>query len=185
MSKNAVPQIEIEYFSRIDEKSYHQLHDFLKQHGQDLGEDDKDSYFFIFSDKLLKVVDNISKKNAKIALKMSRIGDGSDFEEIEFKIDPQNVDKAVHMFKKLGGYDTFMKAFQKRHNYMYKDVEIAVKYSDNWGYHVEMEIMINNLEEKSKADVHINKIAEELNIKLMTDAELKTFTREVESKVKS
>ncbi|MDD5289960.1 MAG: hypothetical protein PHT40_02020 [Patescibacteria group bacterium] len=172
-------QIEIEFRSRFDKKKYDALAKFLKAKAKDLGQDDKDVYFFIFPGKLLKVVNNVSQKTAKLVMKLNKIGRGSSFEEIEMPIEPKNFNRAVKIFT-LWGCQNIMRSFQKRHNYLYKGVELALKYSKHWGYHLELEIMINNPKQKQKAEKQIKKIAAELKISLMTDAELKKFTKQAE-----
>jgi len=144
MKKQKNKRIEIEFRSRFDKKRYNKLEKFLKTNAKDLGKDDKNVFFFIFQGKLLKVVDNVSKKTAKIVLKLNKIGHGSDFEEIEIPINPLEVTKTVKMIRSLNLDGDLMESFQKRHNYFYKGVEIALKYSDHWGYHLELEIMIND-----------------------------------------
>lgn len=173
--------IELEYRALLTKNEYKHLLDFLNNYTKDLGEDDKNVFFFILPDKLLKVVDNVSKKSAKLVLKLNKIGVGSDFEEIEIPINPQEVSKAVEMFKILG-FNEIQESFQKRHNYLYKGVELALKYSNNWGYHVELEILLDN-----KAQINIGnarnrifKVAKNLDLKLMTDNELKVFTSKID-----
>jgi len=80
-------RIEVEFRSMFSEKKYNDIKIFLEKNAKDLSEDNKDVYFFILQDKLVKVVNNISKKNAKIVLKLNKIGKGSDFEETEILID--------------------------------------------------------------------------------------------------
>lgn len=177
-------QIEIEFRARLDEKKYKELEVFLNKKAEDLGTDDKDVFFFIMPDKLLKVVNNISKKKAEIVLKMNKIGKGSDFEEITIPISQKDFDSAVNTFTKLDITDNIMHSFQKRRNYLYKDVEIALKYSDVWGYHLELEKVVNSLDQKKTAENSIRKIAKELNVYLMTDQELFAFTQKAEKKYK-
>ncbi len=172
-------QIEIEHRARFSEKQHNVLFEFLKKNGKDLGKDDKNVYFFVFPDKILKVTDNISKKTAKITGKLSKIGEGSAFEEIEFPISPADVKKAVKLFK-LFGLGNMHESFQKRHNFRYKGVEISVKYSKIWGYHAEFEILINNKKKKKTADEKIINVAKELGINLMTEKELKSFIKKIE-----
>ena len=69
--------IEIEFRAVITKKKYNWLGSFLARKGKDLGEDDKNVFFFIMPDKLLKVVDEKSKKKAKVVLKMNKIGKGA------------------------------------------------------------------------------------------------------------
>jgi len=176
--------IEIEFRSLFDKKKHDGLISFLSRNGEDLGQDDKDVYFFIMPTRLLKVVDNISFNSAKIVLKLNKIGSGSNFKEIEIPIDRKEISRAVDFFKSLELTDNVMRSFQQRRNFNYKGVEIAVKYSDVWGYHAELEILIDSLEEKIAAENKINAIAKELNLKLMTDDELKKFTTRAEEKHK-
>jgi len=174
-------QIEIEFRARFDKRKYDALAKFLKAKAKDLGADDKDVYFFIFPDKLLKVVNNVSKKTAKLVMKLNKIGRGSSFEEIEMPIQPKDFHRAVKIFT-LWGCKNVMRSFQKRHNYLYKGVELALKYSKHWGYHLELEVMVDNLKKKPGAEKKIKEVAKELKVNLMTDAELKKFTREAEKK---
>jgi len=175
--------IEIEFRAKISKEKHDWLHKFLKNKAKDLGEDNKDTKFYILPDKLFKVVSEHSKKKAKIVLKNSRIGEGSDFDELEIQISPDEYEKAIKIFDNLDFPGKAMQAWQERHNYVYKGVEIAVKYSEYWEYHVEFEIVINDMAQKQDAEDKIKKVAEELDIKLMSDGEIKAFTQDVESKI--
>lgn len=170
---------EIEYRARFDQETHNRLHAYLENHAEDLGEDDKDTYFFIFPDKLLKVVNNISKDNAEIVLKLNKIGEGSHFDERCIEIDRNKVDDFVYMFKLLG-FNHIIRSLQKRHNYIIDSVEVALKYSSNWGYHAELEVIVDNLDLKPVAEEKIKKIAKLLDIQLMGDKELKEFTKKIE-----
>lgn len=70
---------------------------------------------------------------------------------------------------------------QKRTNYRYKNCEIALKYSDAWGYHMEIEQVIDSEDKKIEAEAQIRRVANELDVKLMTEEELKEFTRQAEN----
>ncbi len=181
MKKTTKQRIEIEFRSILSKRDYLRLGKFLKLRAQDLGSDDKNVHFFIMPDKLLKVVNNISRKNAKIVLKLNKIGKGSDFEEIEIPVNPIDADKIVKMFFFLG-FNEVQESFQKRHNYKYKEVELALKYSKTWGFHLEMEIVVDAMARKTAAEAKIFKVAEELDVKLMTDKELSDFTGKVDRK---
>lgn len=85
------------------------------------------------------------------------------------------------MFNNLKLPGKSMRAWQERHNYLYKGVEIAVKYSEYWEHHVEMEIVVDKAENTLKAEEQIKEEANELGVKLMTDEEIKIFTESVES----
>jgi adenylate cyclase class IV len=172
--------IELEYRALITKQKHTELLEFLAKNGEDLGEDDKDVFFFLVPGKILKVVNNVSQKTAKIVLKLNSIGNGGDFEELEIPIDPREVDKSVELFEKLELAE-MMRSFQKRHNYMYKGVEIAVKYSEHWQYHAELEILIDDLDQKSKAKKRIFDVAEQLGLKIMGDKQLKAFVARLEN----
>lgn len=141
--------------------------------------------FFIMPDKLLKVVNNISKNNAKLVLKLNKIGKGSNFEEIEIPIERKYINDFVKVLTTIGFTDNIMHSFQKRKNYVYKGVEVALKYSEVWGHHLELEIMIADIKEKEQAEKKIREAANDLNIKLMTDEELAEFTKKAEEKNKT
>lgn len=177
-------QIEVEFRALLTEEDYNILLNFLKKNGKDLGPDDKDVYFFIYPDKLLKVVNNISRNNAKLVLKLNKIGNGSDFEEVEVPFNPADFEKVVKMAKIIGS-DEIQNSFQKRHNFIYKDVEFAVKHTDTWGFHVELEILINDKTKHKAAEEKMYKLAEELGLKIMSDPELKEFTKKIDENYKA
>lgn len=169
-------QIEVELRAMFNEEKYEEIKIFLDANAEDLGDDDKDVYFFILPDKLVKVVNNISKKSAKLVLKLTKIGKGSDFEEIEIPLDPRYVDNAVELFKNLG-FNEIQHAYQKRHNYNYKDVELALKYSDAWGYHLELEKIVGDKTDVREAEDAIRQVASEFEICVMGDDELAEYTK--------
>lgn len=168
---------EIEYRSKVSFDKYNELLIYLDENAQVLGQDDKNVFFFLLEDKLLKVSDNKSQGTAKITLKLNTIGNGATFEEIEFNIQTEDVKDAVRLFKTLG-YVNVQESFQIRKNYIYEDVEIAMKYSETWGYHLELEKVIHDISLKESADLAIKKVADSLNIQIMSDEELKKFTIE-------
>lgn len=181
---NNLKTIEIEYRSIFDKKEHERLKKFLDENAKYLGPDDKDVHFFIFPDKLLKVTNNISKKNAKISLKLNRIGKGSAFEEIEFPIPQGEVDRAAKMFTKLEVADSIMHSFQKRNNYLYKGVELALKFSPEWQHHLELEIVVDDEGQRQEAEDKIREVAKELGVHIMTEEELSEFVKRVEEEHK-
>ncbi|MEK7504175.1 MAG: CYTH domain-containing protein [Patescibacteria group bacterium] len=173
--------IEVEMRSVFDKNTYDRLKKFFIKSAKNLGEDDKDVYFFLLPDKLLKVVSNISKKTAKIVLKLNRIGQGSTFDENEIPISPNDCQKAVDMFLHLG-FKEMQHTFQKRHNYLYKGVEMALKFSETWGYHLELEILIHDDKQKQQAVEKITEVANELDVHILSDDELTILTKKIDSK---
>lgn len=168
-------QIEVELRSMFDQKKYQELLEFLGKNAKDLGVDDKNVHFFILPDKLVKVVNNVSKGNAKIVLKLTKIGKGSGFEEIEIPINPKYINKAVNFFHGIG-FNEVQQSFQKRHNYLYKNVELALKYSDTWGYHLELEKLVTEQYDVLVAEQAIRTVATEFDVHILTDEELTEFT---------
>lgn len=110
--------IEIEFRAMITKEKYDWLNHFLKQNAEDLGEDNKDTIFYIFPDKLFKVVNEISKNKAKIVLKNNRLGKGNHFQEWEIKINPSDYEKTIDMFNHMEFPCKSMRAWQERHNYI-------------------------------------------------------------------
>lgn len=176
-------QYEIEFRARFDETTYNKIKRVLDDTAEDLGADDKDNFIYIFPDKSLKVVHAISQNKAKVALKINRLGQANEFEEIEASFDPQDFNKMATIFTKMGFKDV-QRAFQKRHNYKLNGVEIALKYSDMWGYHAELEIVVSDKSQQEKAETQIHKVAQELGITLMTNNEITKFCDQIDEEIR-
>ncbi len=176
--------IEIEMRARFDEQTHERLADRLKSEGTDLGRDDKHIYFYVLQDKLLKVTDNIAAGTAKITLKDSKIGHGAAFPETEIAIAPADVPAAVRIFNSLGFEPQMHQAFNRRHNYRFRGVDIAIKWSEAWGHHAEFEVLLDDGAgdaECEEAGERITAVARELDITLMTEQELAEFTAAFEA----
>lgn len=172
--------IELEYRACISEEDFLRLREFLSENGRTIGNDNKDTYFFIWSDKVIKVVFNKESGKAKISLKPGRIGEQSHFNEIELKIDANEAEKAVELFKILNPEDIQF-VYQFRTNYEYKGIEIALKYTRSWGFHLELEIMLTDLDEKDAATNKILEVADELGLRIMENSELAEYTAKIDS----
>jgi len=169
---------EVECRAFVTKEKLEELREFLSAKAKDLGVDNKDTHFFILPEKLLKVVHNMSKNNAKIVLKSHALGGGHGAEEIEVKIDTEQVDDSVKLLKQLG-FVKIVHSFQERHNFLYKNVEISLKHSEHWGYHVELEVMTDKEENQAKAEDEIRSVAEELGLKLLTNEETAAYAEKV------
>lgn len=176
---------EIEHRALLTEEEYKSLQAKLSEVAECLGEDDKDVAYFIFPGKLLKVVRNTSRGSAKLSLKLSALGEGSSFQEVEIAFDESDFDSMKELCRAVSTPDQIIEGTQKRTNYSYDGVEIALKWSEDWGYHAEFEIMITSLSEKEEADAKIYAVAESLGITLMTDEEVKEFSDKVRSAKKA
>lgn len=174
-------QIEIELRAQFDRQKYEELYHLLQENGKYLGEDDKELHFLIFPDKLLKLVNNISTNSAKVSLKMNRIGQGNDFEEYEFKFNPKDIDVADKIFRTIAKQDyEYQFAFNQRDNFVYNGVEIALKYSNTWGYHAELEILVDDQECVQEAESAIHTVAQELGLTILSQDKLKQLTSEID-----
>jgi len=174
---------EIEFRAKFNLGKYRVVKKYLDHHAKKLGEDDKDCYYYIFSDKLLKLVNNVSKKTAKFSLKLNRLGNGASFPEIEFYFPQNQFETARRLVDNLNLPVKIMHGLQKRLNYSYRGCEVALKHSSDWGYHLEIEKMIKSKNDQKKSEERIRQVAAELNVKLMSEEELKKFIRKVESKL--
>lgn len=175
--------LEIEFRSIFNKDKYDKLKKFLDSNAENLGEDDKDCYYYIFSNKLVKLVNNISKKSCKISLKLNKIGEGAAFPEYELYFPQDQLDTAKKILDNLVVPDKIMHGPQKRTNYHYGECEIALKHSDVWGYHAEIEKVVNSPIEQGAAEEKIRLLARELGIVLMSDEDLKKFAKEAEGKI--
>lgn len=176
--------VEIEMRARFDEEAHDQLVARLEQEGTDLGCDDKHIYFYVLPDKLLKVTDNTAAGSAKITLKHSKIGQGVAFPETEIAIAREDVPAAVRVFNALGFESQMHQAFNRRHNYRFRGVEIAVKWSEAWGHHAEFEVLLDDNASdaaRQEATDRIFAVAKELSVTLMTEQELADFTAAFEA----
>ncbi|MGI5258795.1 hypothetical protein [Streptomyces angustmyceticus] len=176
--------IEIEMRARFGKEARDQLVGRLRRDGEDLGPDDKHIYFYVLPDQLLKVTDNTAAGTAKITLKGSKIGQGAAFAETEFAIAPADVGAAVKVFNALGFEGAMHEASNLRHNFRFDGVEIAVKWSEAWGYHAEFEVLLDDVAPdaaRAEAAAKITDVANELGVTLMTEQELAEFTAAFEA----
>lgn len=184
LKKPPKSKIEIEFRSLLSKAQYKKLREFLRENAKDLGEDNQDGYYFLLPDKVVKIANNVSKKTAKIVIKFNRLSRGSsDFEEIEIPIDPPDFKNAVKLFSALP-FDQIQNSYQKRRNYRYKGVDLALKYTKSWLHHMELEIMIDDKSKKGEAEQKIKKVAKELGVKIMSKRELVDFAKKIDKQYK-
>jgi adenylate cyclase class IV len=176
---------EIEHRALLTEESSKTLAEKLAREAKLLGADDKEVAYYIFPDKLLKVVWNISKGAGKLSLKLNTLGTGSSFQEFEVPFPEESFEMMKNICSNISTPDQVINGTQKRTNYEYKGVEIALKWSEDWGYHAEFEIMVSDPSEKSAADARITEVAKALSVQLMTEEEVATFITKVRSQKKN
>ncbi|MFG2695223.1 hypothetical protein [Kitasatospora sp. NPDC048407] len=176
--------VEIEMRARFDKETHDRLMDRLSRDSEDLGDDAKHIYFYVLPEQLLKVTDNTAAGTAKITLKGSRIGQGAAFPETEFAIAREDVPSAVKVFNALGFENAMHEAFNFRHNFRYQGVEIALKWSEAWGYHAEFEVLLDDGASdaaRDEASAQIIDVAAELGVTLMSEQELADFAAAFEA----
>lgn len=176
--------LEIEKRGFLSEEKYRWMLGFLEKNGKDLGTDDKDVVYYIYPDKLFKIVNNVSKGSAKISLKTNKIGNGSIFPEIEIFFDQKDFNDMKHIFDIMALPGDIMHGIQKRKNFEYKDCELAIKWSEAWGFHFEIEKIVTVHDEVAQAEKELHAIADELGIKILSEDELKKFTKKAEENAK-
>ncbi len=182
--KERLVTYEIEHRAVLTEEAYEALKGRLLSETTMIGEDDKEVLYYIYSDKLLKVVKNLSKNTAVLSLKLNVLGQGSLFQEIDIPFSMESFEDMERVCNEIALADQVISGTQKRTNFSYDDVEIALKWSEDWGYHVEFEIIITNKSLKESANQKIHTVAKHFNITLMTEEEVKTFLVNVQAKHK-
>lgn len=163
--------IEIEKRGLLSELEYNLLRKKLQSESKFLGADDKYVEYLIYTDKLLKVVRNISKNNAMLSLKLNSVGSSSSYDETEIKIDESSFNDLQKIISHIAKPDQKIVGTQKRENYVFNEVEIAIKWSEDWGYHFELEYLIENEAGTENALVKISETAMKFDLKIMSETE--------------
>lgn len=137
---------------------------------EDLGENDTENIFYLGDGFQLKVARLLSKNKAKLALKPRELG--ADFShEIEVHFSLEEAADAERMMDVLLAGRTKLPTAQKRHDYLLDGVEIAAKHSDDWGYHAELEVMVEEESKVAAALWRIEEVAKRLGVRTMTKEE--------------
>lgn len=126
------------------------------------------------------MVDEKNKGKAKIVLKDSLVSEGNSSGEWEITLEPSEFMNAVDMIDHLGLPGKRCRAWQQRHNYLFEGVEIALKYSDYWEYHAELEVVVDDVTFVPEAEQKMREIAERLGLDLMSEEEVADFTKAFE-----
>lgn len=149
---------------------------FLKQvidlGAKDLGENNTENIFYLADTYQLKVSKMLSKNKAKIALKSRELGADSG-KEIEIHFPLEDAASAESIIDTLIPDRSKIPTEQSRHDFLLDDIEIAVKYSQDWGYHVELEQMVSEEEDIEGALERIEALAKKLKVSTLTVDEAK------------
>jgi adenylate cyclase class IV len=177
--------LEVEFRAKMSASQFAAVEDRLRQVAEDLGPDDKQIWFYVLPDKLLKVVHDRSHDSGRIVVKSNKIGHGAVFPETEVRIPVEDIPAAIRIFDMLGFSDLMHQAANRRHNYRYRHVEIAMKWSEAWSHHAELEVLLpdgSSAEAIAAAESAIASVAADLGIRLMTDQQLVALVSEFEIK---
>lgn len=176
MTKN----IEVEVRGLLKKEEYISLMNFLDKNANSKTLDDRQTTFFIIPNKTLKITRNLLTNKAKISLKIGDISTNFAQEEIELDIDSNDFETAIEIFKNLG-FTKLQNTTQKRTNYNYKDTDFAIKWSKDWGYHFELELMVATEDQIITAHTKLLQTAKELKLTVMTAQEMSDFCKRVDT----
>jgi len=171
--------IEVEVRGLLSKEKWLSLTSYLKQYSEKYEDDNKLSYFFVISNGILKVNDEITKKTAKIVYKY---GDESKniLDEYEITINKKDVSKAVDMFVNLG-YKDVNRVQQKRINFQYKDTIFSLKDTPDFGPHFEIEKKAKNKSDAIKKRAELKQICKDLGVVPMTPKQIRDLIIKVNS----
>lgn len=163
--------IEVELRGMMTNQDRLALLSFFHKKNIPIEKDNKISYFFVTNGFILKVSEETDKNQAKITVKS---GDETKniLQEYEILIDKNDIEKALRLFIGLG-YSKINRVAQDRMNIKYKGAEISLKYSEDWGFHFEIEKMASSVFEAKNIKESLREICCELGLRPMNSREIK------------
>lgn len=169
--------IEVEKRAIVDKETLHALAEKLSSLGaKDLNDDDTETIFYLTDEWQAKVQRKLSKDaEAKIAWKSGGNDGSAQRREIELPFDARNFDTARQIIAAIAPQAQVFETVQRRHDYSLDGVGIALKYSDDWKYHVEFDMVINDSAKAEEAGRLIEEMAAKLGVTLLTADEEKAF----------
>ena len=169
--------IEVEKRSIVTRKKYEGMRDQLLALGaEDLGRKDTETIFYVTDTAQLKVQSSSPQNEAKIAWKSGGLDGASAREEIEVRINFDDIASAEALIDRLMRGAKKVPTSQKRHDYRIGELTVAVKYSEHWGYHIEIDEVVEDDKQVAGALQHIQQLADKLGVTLLTSAEEKALT---------
>lgn len=163
-----------------DEQRFEQILAELSLQADRVEADNRETIFFMLENATLKVAVQNDKGKAKIAYKQGDIVRSMAQREIELAIKPEEAHAAVELFQLLGFTD-IQNTVQKRTNLFFGDIEVAMKWSKDWGYHFEAETIV-----KKEGDVpgglkKLQEFCEKQNLAIMSEEEFEVFRQKVDA----
>ncbi len=166
----------------LAEDHFLQVKEQLDSLAQVVKTDNKTSYFFVLPNVNVSIAASASKTVVKY--KGGQLGRGNGFEEHEFSIEPNALPEALRLFTSLLKLEPQV-SVQFRINYdLGNNVEVALKYTQMWGFHLEIEKLYSAATDEDKtgkqhqAQQELEALAQKLGISFITDEEMETFKEE-------
>jgi adenylate cyclase class IV len=173
-------QFEVEIRGIITEEQFTDCLSQFKRENLRAEQDDRETTFFIIKDATLKVANLINKKSAKISFKSGDIVKTVGQQEIEIDIPQDQVLAAVNLFLALGFTETQL-THQKRFNVNVDGAEISLKWSKDWLFHFEAEIVVTDKAEIPSALERLKRICARYGLEAMTYADMESLRRRVDA----
>lgn len=143
--------------------------------------DDKMSVFFTFPQGILKVVERAEDGEVKLCLKLGDETSNS-LHERDIRLAKGTLADTVSVLEHIG-YKVKSRVKQTRTNYKLEEgVELALKHTDSWGYHFEIEMLVQHESEIDAAKAKLHSILAKLGVKAMSQDELTAFLAELDAK---
>lgn len=167
-----------------DETTFQQSLTKLKAEADRYEEDHRATTFFMMKDATLKVAHLQSKGKAKIAFKAGDIVHAKAQREIELSLAPDDVANAVAMFEGLGFHD-IQQTSQTRYNLWFDEIEVAMKWSKDWGYHFEAELIGQTESDIASNLQRLHIFCENHDLKIVASDEFEAFRQQIDAKHKA
>lgn len=157
----------------LTEADFYRVKEILENESVSYAPDNKTSHFFVLPGRNLSITQ--SNEKCVIKYKQGEIGISNGFVEHEIPINSESCEQVIHLFTDLLQVSP-QKSEQFRINYILKNgVEVALKYTEVWGFHLEIEKTYSEPSDLPKAKKEILETAKLLQIQLITDPEMKAF----------
>lgn len=170
-----VHQYEYEERYLLTEEQFLEIEKTLRAQATNAVLDNKKSYFFVLPDVNVSIAS--SPKKTVLKYKGGQIGKGNGFKEYEIGLDPAAFDDAIELFESLLGLKP-QYSEQFRINFLLEDgVEAALKYTQSWGFHLELEKVYTSTEDDKTENEKgvkqlLDNLAASLKITPVTDGDL-------------
>lgn len=173
-----------EFRALLDKKSYSRIEDYLLNVASDLGKQETLTHFFVLPKKFLKISQDLTTDRVELALKSSDSKNSKFVREKKAHIYSKDFLPLISLIKDLNITKDISISKQLKHIFKYKNAFLVLKHSDNWGYHIELNIPLKEISCKEDALKLAAEIEIELNIHFLTTEELMTFTDSIMAKNK-